>query len=260
MLVFQLQIFGLPVTATEYELFQHSHLLERVRCEAVRFGHVQDLLDAACWSVFKPIAAAVAEPREVTFGGEDSHVYILAFAVPGRYFFAGEHERHVASVFVFHRERCDLFAQLLESRHWRVGFFGVVLLCECKIVSVVSAVHKVESDSLGGKLQHFGRGAVFHMVCGVVRVAVHFARGVAGGDRRHLVQDFKAERDGFKSRQVPALKSLCLAVAFYGQLAVRFICTCRDFPKRKRNEFYLFADFDVHVLANDDVRLRRILC
>ena len=135
-------------------------------------------------------------------------MHILAFAVPGRYFFAGEHERHVASVFVFHRERCDLFAQLLESRHWRVGFFGVVLLCECKIVSVVSAVHKVESDSLGGKLQHFGRGAVFHMVSGVVRVAVHFASGVAGGDGERLVQDLEAERNGLESRQVPAFKRL----------------------------------------------------
>ena len=70
-LVFQLQIFGLPVTATEHELFQHSHLLERVRCEAVRFGHVQDLLDAAGGLVVEPVASAVAEPREVTFGGED---------------------------------------------------------------------------------------------------------------------------------------------------------------------------------------------
>ena len=117
MLVFQLQIFGFPVTATEHELFQKSHLLERVRCEAVRLGHVQDLLDATRWSVFEPIAAAVAEPREVTFGGEDCHVYILAFAVPCRYFFAGEHERHIASVFIFHWERCDFFAQLLESRN-----------------------------------------------------------------------------------------------------------------------------------------------
>ena len=215
MLVFQLQIFGLPVTATEYELFQHSHLLERVCCEAVRFGHVQDLLDAARRSVLEPIAAAVAEPREVTFGGEDSHVNILAFAVPGRYFFAGEHERHVVAVFIFLWERCNLFAQFLESRYRRVRFLGVIFLCECKVVGVVRAVHKVEPDRFGGELQNFWRGAVFHMVCGVVRVAVHFARGVAGGDGGRLVQDFKAERDGFKSRQVPTFKRLRFAFAFY---------------------------------------------
>ena len=152
MLVFQLQIFGLPVTAAEYELFQHSHLLERVRCEAVRLGHVQNLLDTARRPVFKPIAAAVAEPREVTFGGEDSHVYVLAFAVPGRYFFAGEHEWHVVAVFIFLWERCNLFAQFLESWNGRVRFLGVIFLCEGEVVGMVRAVHKVEPDRFGGEL------------------------------------------------------------------------------------------------------------
>ena len=45
MLVVQLQVFGFPVASAENELFQKSHLLEGVGCEAVRPGHVQDLLD-----------------------------------------------------------------------------------------------------------------------------------------------------------------------------------------------------------------------
>ena len=124
---------------------------------------------------------------------------------------------------------------------------------------MVGAVHKIKTDCLGGELQDFGRGAVFHMVCGVVRVAVHFACGVAGGDGRHLVQDFKAERNGFKSWQVPAFKRLRFAFTFHGQLAMRFIRACRDFTERKRNEFHLLADFDIQVSVYDDVRLRRIL-
>ena len=125
---------------------------------------------------------------------------------------------------------------------------------------MVRAVHKVEPDRFGGELQNFWRGAVFHMVCGVVRVAVHFARGVAGGDGGRLVQDFKAERDGFKSRQVPTFKRLRFAFAFYGQFAMRFVCACRNFPKRKRNESHLLVDFDIQFFANDDVRLWHVLC
>ena len=255
--VWNVQIFGFPVASAEDELFQKSHLLEGVGCEAVRPGHVQNLLDAAGRLVVEPVAAAVAEPREVTFGGEDGHVHIFAFAIPCGYFFACEHERHDVSVFVFAWECGNLFAEFLESRDRRVRFFCKVFLRERKIVGVVGAIHEIEPDGFSCQLQHFWRGAVFHMVGGIMRVAVHLARGVARSDGRVFVQNFKAERSRLESGQVPALEGLRFAFSFDGQFAIRFVRARRDFTECKRNKLHLLVDFDVQVFANDFVLYRR---
>ena len=110
-------------------------------------------------------------------------MHVFAFAVPGRYFFAGEHERHVASVFVFLWKCRNLFAKLLESRHWRVGFFGVVFGGVGEIVGVVRATDEVEPSSLGCLLQHLWACPVLNVICRVVRVAMHFASDKAGSFR-----------------------------------------------------------------------------
>ena len=109
-------------------------------------------------------------------------MHVLAFAVPDGDFFAGEQERQAITVFVCFRERRNFFAQFLESRNRRVGFFGEVFLRECKIVSVIGTAHKVKPDCFCRLLQNFWRGAVFHMVGGVMRMAMHFACGVAWSD------------------------------------------------------------------------------
>ncbi len=63
---FCLEVFGLPVAATENELFQVAHLLMGVSGKAGGFRHFQDLRNPDGRLVIQPVSAAVSQTRQIT--------------------------------------------------------------------------------------------------------------------------------------------------------------------------------------------------
>ena len=107
-------------------------------------------------------------------------MHVFALGIACRNFFARNHKRHACILIQF----ADFFAQGVKAGERSVRFFGVVFGGVGKIVGVVGATYKIEPDGLGRLLQYGRRGAVFHMVSGIMRVAMHFAGDKSWGFRR----------------------------------------------------------------------------
>ena len=134
-------------------------------------GHFQKLGNLEGRLVVEPVAPAVAKAGQVSFGAEYSHVHVFAFGIACRNFFARNHQRHVGDLV----QLAYFFTEGVKAGERSVRLFGVVFGGVGKIVGVVGATYKIEPDGLGRLLQYCRRGSVFHVVCRVVRVAMHFA-------------------------------------------------------------------------------------
>ena len=115
---------------------------------------------------------------------------VFALGVSGRDFFTSKQQR------VVFRESSNFIFKRLEPGRRRRRLACVVFGGECKIVGVVRAAHEIEADRFCGLLEHFGGCSEFHMVGGVVRVAVHFSSDISWRLRECLGKHLQSKRFG----------------------------------------------------------------